>query len=96
MIKDYLNRIKEGEYNPAELVLLGVSLFLLGFVIGMKFAPAKISVFGSFNGNQGAVDVPFEMRKKKRGLFGRKKAACCEETSDGCCEDKCEGSIEEK
>ena len=41
-----------------EITLIGICLFLLGLVIGMKIAPARAIVLGSFNGNTGSLGNP--------------------------------------
>jgi hypothetical protein len=49
MIKEHLYNIQNGKCSKMELILTGVCLFLSGVVIGMKFAPARVHTFGSFN-----------------------------------------------
>ncbi len=56
MLKDHLIKIQNGECSTIELVLTAVCIFLLGVVIGMKIAPARIASYGSFNGNQGSIE----------------------------------------
>ena len=67
-MKEYLERIKSGNYSTTELVLTGVCLVLAGVVIGMKIAPARASVFGSFNGNQGSIAKPEEIKELVQDL----------------------------
>ena len=67
-MNDYLERIKNGNCSTAELVLSGICLFLAGVVIGMKIAPARAAVYGSFNGNQGSITKPEEIKELVDGL----------------------------
>ncbi len=64
-MKDYLERIKEGNYSATELALTGICLFLAGVVIGMLLAPARCVTLGSFNGNNGSIEKPKKKGKKK-------------------------------
>ncbi len=62
-MNDYLNRIKNGNCSTTELILSGVCLVLVGVVIGMKIAPARAAAYGSFNGNQGSIAQPDEIKE---------------------------------
>ena len=55
MIKEYRDKIAEGGCSKAEVTLIGISLFLLGVIIGLLIAPKKLGIYGSFNGNQGSL-----------------------------------------
>ena len=65
-MNDYLERVKNGNCSKAELVLSGVCLVLAGVIIGMKIAPARAAAYGSFNGNQGSVAKPEEIKELMR------------------------------
>ncbi len=67
-MNEYLERFKNGNCSTTELVLSGICLFLAGIVIGMKIAPARASVLGSFNGNQGSIDKPEDIKELVEGL----------------------------
>ena len=67
-MNEYLERIKNGDCSTTELVLSGVCLFLVGVVIGMKIAPARAAAYGSFNGNQGSITKPEDIKELVKGL----------------------------
>ncbi len=69
-MNDFLERIKNGNCSTAELVLTGACLVLAGVVIGMKIAPARAAAYGSFNGNQGSVAKPDEIKELVQGIKG--------------------------
>ncbi len=69
-MNDYLNRIKNGNCSTTELILSGVCLVLVGVVIGMKIAPARAAAYGSFNGNQGSIAQPDEIKELVKGMKG--------------------------
>ena len=79
MIKEYIEKIQSGKCTKTEISLIGICLILLGVVIGMKIAPARLSSFGSFNGNSGSIEKPEELLKK-----------CCKhkEKQDSCCHEE--------
>ena len=58
MIKEYRDKIAEGECSAMEVTLIGICLLLIGVIIGMIFAPIKLGIYGSFNGNQGSLKAP--------------------------------------
>ena len=63
MIKEHISKIQRGECSKAEVVLTGICLVLVGIVLGMKFAPYRVTTFGSFNGNSGCIDNPENLMK---------------------------------
>ena len=74
MIKEHIERIQCGKCSKMEVILTGICLFLLGVVIGMKFAPARFSTWGSFNGSSCSIDEPQGLVK----VCGQKdKHDCC-------------------
>ena len=79
MIKEYIESVQSGKCSKMEIVLTGICLFLLGVVIGIKIAPTRVTVLGSFNGNTGSIDKPEELLKK-----------CCrhKDKHDPCCHDE--------
>ena len=83
MIKGYIEKVRSGGCSSAEIALIGIALLLLGIVIGMKLAPARIAAFGSFNGNSGSVVTPKELKNMLRKSKKKKKKdkECCGE----CC-----------
>ena len=62
MIKEYIESVQSGKCSKMEIVLTGICLFLLGVVIGMKIAPTRVAVLGSFNGNTGSLGDPGELK----------------------------------
>lgn len=65
MIKDYISNIEAGKCSAKEIKLIAICLILIGVVIGMILAPAKVCTFGSFNGNSGSITAP-DLKKKKK------------------------------
>lgn len=63
MIKEHFLKIQNGECSTTELTLTGICLFLFGIVIGMIIAPPRIASYGSFNGNQGSIEKPDELKE---------------------------------
>ena len=61
--KNHFSRIEGGDCSRTEVILTGLCLLLSGVILGMKFAPARVSTFGSFNGNQGSIDKPEDIKK---------------------------------
>lgn len=77
MIKDYITKVQNGECSKMEITLIGICLFLLGVVIGMVIAPAKFTLFGSFNGNSGSIDAPEKLLEKCCGHKDKHESCCC-------------------
>lgn len=50
-IEEFMGRISDGEYTAREIVLSGITLFLLGMLLGILFSPKKNTTIGSNNGN---------------------------------------------
>ena len=80
MIKEYIIKLQNGRCSKMELTLIGVCLFLLGMVIGVKIAPARFITLGSFNGNSGSIDAPEELLKKCCSHKKKKHDSCCHES----------------
>ena len=75
MIKEHFENLQCGKCSRMEVVLTGICLFLLGVVIGMKFAPSRFTTLGSFNGNSGSIDEPQGLIKKL--CDQKEKHDCC-------------------
>ena len=58
MIKEYRDKIADGGCSCTEVTLIGICLLLIGVIIGMIFAPVRLGIYGSFNGNQGKLKAP--------------------------------------
>ena len=69
MLKEYIEKVQNGKCSKMEVTLTGICLFLFGVVIGMKIAPARATVLGSFNGNTGSLGDPEELKN----LISKKK-----------------------
>lgn len=65
LIKDYISKVEAGKCSAKEIKLIAICLILIGVVIGMILAPAKVCTFGSFNGNSGSITAPDFKKKKK-------------------------------
>ena len=63
MIKEYIQKIQSGDCSSSEITLTGICLILFGIVIGMLIAPGRLTVMGSFNGNQGSIEKPKLIKK---------------------------------
>ncbi|WP_026511233.1 MULTISPECIES: hypothetical protein [unclassified Butyrivibrio] len=63
MIKEHISKIQRGECSKTEIVLTGICLVLAGIVLGMKFAPFRVTTLGSFNGNTGCIGKPENLKK---------------------------------
>ena len=51
MMKKLIEKLEEQEFSTREYFLIGISLFLGGFVLGMLLSPKGKRVIGSHNGN---------------------------------------------
>lgn len=62
-----IEEIESGKYTAREIVLAGITLFLLGMVIGAVFTPKKNVTIGSNNCDNGCNNgtAPDEKGEKK-------------------------------
>ena len=63
MIKEYIQKIQSGDCSSSEIILTGICPILFGIVIGMLISPGRLTVMGSFNGNQGSIEKPKLIKK---------------------------------
>jgi len=66
MMKGYIDSIQNGTCSRAEIILVGICLILIGIVLGMLLAPARFFVAGSFNGNQGSIGKPEDVKNESQ------------------------------
>lgn len=71
MMKKLIEKLEEQEFSTREYFLIGISLFLGGFVLGMLLSPKGKRVIGSHNGNDnigysGNADEFQELKKNKK------------------------------